>query len=149
MFPTQGWNPGILLCRRILYCLSHLGSLLRILNNDVPESSTAWHGNQSRCMGLGRAPWRRVGGQEGCAGIQRDARGFPSSRLVAVETRGNSTQECGEPGPTRSHSKRPLNPIRLPPSALQISGSLLCVQSPPPLHPPWDLGRCVSLSQPS
>ena len=149
MFPTQGWNPGLLLCRRILYCLSHLGSLLRILNNDVPESSTAWHGNQSRCMGLGRAPWRRVGGQEGCEGIQRDARGFPSSRLVAVETRGNSTQECGEPGPTRSHSKQPLNPIRLPPSALQISGSLLCVQSPPPLHPPWDLGRCVSLSQPS
>ena len=23
IFPTQGWNPGLLHCRRILYCLSH------------------------------------------------------------------------------------------------------------------------------
>ena len=26
MFPTQGLNPGLLHCRRILYCLSHQGS---------------------------------------------------------------------------------------------------------------------------
>ena len=30
IFPTQGSNPGLLHCRRILYCLSHQGSL-RIL----------------------------------------------------------------------------------------------------------------------
>ena len=28
IFPTQGWNPGLLHCRRILYPLSHLGSLI-------------------------------------------------------------------------------------------------------------------------
>ena len=27
IFPTQGSNPGLLHCRRILYCLSHQGSL--------------------------------------------------------------------------------------------------------------------------
>ena len=27
IFPTQGSNPGLLHCRWILYCLSHLGSL--------------------------------------------------------------------------------------------------------------------------
>ena len=26
IFPTQGWNPGLLLCRQILYQLSHLES---------------------------------------------------------------------------------------------------------------------------
>ena len=26
IFPTQGWNPGLPLCRQILYCLSHQGS---------------------------------------------------------------------------------------------------------------------------
>ena len=26
IFPTQGWNPGLLHCRQILYCLSHQGS---------------------------------------------------------------------------------------------------------------------------
>ena len=25
IFPTQGWNPGLLHCRRLLYCLSHWG----------------------------------------------------------------------------------------------------------------------------
>ena len=25
IFPTQGWNPGLLHCRQILYCLSHQG----------------------------------------------------------------------------------------------------------------------------
>ena len=27
IFLTQGWNPGLLHCRPILYCLSHQGSL--------------------------------------------------------------------------------------------------------------------------
>ena len=26
IFPTQGWNPGLPHCRRILHCLSHQGS---------------------------------------------------------------------------------------------------------------------------
>ena len=26
IFPTQGWNPGLLHCRQILFCLSHQGS---------------------------------------------------------------------------------------------------------------------------
>ena len=26
IFLTQGWNPGLLYCRQILYCLSHKGS---------------------------------------------------------------------------------------------------------------------------
>ena len=29
IFPTQGWNPGLLYWRQILYCLSHQGSPLR------------------------------------------------------------------------------------------------------------------------
>ena len=29
IFLTQGWNPGLLHCRRILYCLSHQGSPAR------------------------------------------------------------------------------------------------------------------------
>ena len=35
IFPTEGWNPGLLLCRQILYCLSHLESLV---NNCESES---------------------------------------------------------------------------------------------------------------
>ena len=31
IFPTQGWNPGLLHCRQILYCLSHQGSPLTAL----------------------------------------------------------------------------------------------------------------------
>ena len=26
VFPTQGWNPGLMHCRQILYCLNHQGS---------------------------------------------------------------------------------------------------------------------------
>ena len=32
LFPTQGWNPGLLHYRRILYCLSHQGIPKRHLN---------------------------------------------------------------------------------------------------------------------
>ena len=32
VFPTQGWNPGLLHCRWILYCLSHQGIPKRHLN---------------------------------------------------------------------------------------------------------------------
>ena len=30
VFPTQGLNPGLLLCRQILYRLSHLGALMLV-----------------------------------------------------------------------------------------------------------------------
>ena len=32
IFPTQGSNPGLPHCRQILYCLSHQGSLLELVN---------------------------------------------------------------------------------------------------------------------
>ena len=32
IFPTQGWNPGLLHCRWILYYLSHQGSLVKSIN---------------------------------------------------------------------------------------------------------------------
>ena len=31
IFPTQGWNPGLLYCRQVLYRLSHQGSPLKTL----------------------------------------------------------------------------------------------------------------------
>ena len=34
VFQTQGSNPGLLHCRRILYSLSHEGSPITILNHD-------------------------------------------------------------------------------------------------------------------
>ena len=37
IFPTQGSNPGLLHCKRILYCLSHQGS--PICPNNMPLSS--------------------------------------------------------------------------------------------------------------
>ena len=33
IFPTQGWNPGLPPCRRILYHLSHQGSLVVCVRN--------------------------------------------------------------------------------------------------------------------
>ena len=38
IFPTQGWNPGLLYCRRILYRLSHQGSL--VTDNIIILSTT-------------------------------------------------------------------------------------------------------------
>ena len=35
IFLTQGWNPGLLHCRWILYCLSHLGSSSNWKKNPV------------------------------------------------------------------------------------------------------------------
>ena len=31
IFPTQGWNPGLLRCSQIFYCLSHQGSPILLL----------------------------------------------------------------------------------------------------------------------
>ena len=48
IFPTQGSNPGLPHCRRILYCLSHQGSpLLRQRLNKgkwCPVTNTGWSG---------------------------------------------------------------------------------------------------------
>ena len=38
IFPTQGLNPGLLDCRWILYCLSHQGSLERILGYPISRN---------------------------------------------------------------------------------------------------------------
>ena len=38
IFPIQGWNPGLLYCRRILYRLSHQGSL--VTDNIIILSTT-------------------------------------------------------------------------------------------------------------
>ena len=39
IFPTQGWNPGLLHCRQILYQLSHKGSLRILERVAYPFSS--------------------------------------------------------------------------------------------------------------
>ena len=48
IFPTQGWNPGLLHCRQILYCLSHKGSHVRILlllfSHSVMSNTLQSHG---------------------------------------------------------------------------------------------------------
>ena len=36
VFPTHGWNPGLLECPRILYCLSHEGSLSGLVHLRSP-----------------------------------------------------------------------------------------------------------------
>ena len=40
IFPSQGLNPGLLHCRRILYCLSHYGSqrILELVAYPIPSS---------------------------------------------------------------------------------------------------------------
>ena len=39
IFPTQGWNPGLPHCRRILYQLSHQGSLCMLrFGSNIPTS---------------------------------------------------------------------------------------------------------------
>ena len=38
IFPTQGSNPGLLLCKKILYCLNHRGLLL-----STNRVATAWN----------------------------------------------------------------------------------------------------------
>ena len=35
IFPTQGWNPGLLPCRQILYHLSHQGSPFHCIDTDL------------------------------------------------------------------------------------------------------------------
>ena len=34
IYPTQGWNPGLLQCRQILYQLNHQGSQNHYLTSD-------------------------------------------------------------------------------------------------------------------
>ena len=52
IFPTQGWNPGLLHCRQILYQLSHKGS------PRIPEwvaysfSRSSWPRNQTGVSGI-------------------------------------------------------------------------------------------------
>ena len=53
IFPIQGSNPGLLLCRRILYQLSHKGSPRILEWVAYPFSSrSSWPGNQSRISSI-------------------------------------------------------------------------------------------------
>ena len=47
IFQTQGWNPGLLHCMQILYCLSHQGSSQGLLDIDIDIDSRL----------LGRRQW--------------------------------------------------------------------------------------------
>ena len=63
IFPTQVLNPGLLHCRKILYCLSHQGShslIQRLLANLRPLSSgeNYYINYPERLAGL---PWGREG----------------------------------------------------------------------------------------
>ena len=41
IFPTQGWNPGLLHCRQILYQLSYQGRLIAsVYHADIYHDST-------------------------------------------------------------------------------------------------------------
>ena len=49
IFPTQGLNPGLLHCRRILYCLSHQGSPRKLEWVAYPFSRrSSWPSNRTR-----------------------------------------------------------------------------------------------------
>ena len=48
-FPTQGWNPGLLHCRQILYCLSHQETSMFV--SSLPPKIVLWHnGKESACQ---------------------------------------------------------------------------------------------------
>ena len=42
IFPTQGWNPGLLPCRQILYHLSHQGSPFHCIDTDFVYPLVSW-----------------------------------------------------------------------------------------------------------
>ena len=42
IFLTQGWNPGLLHCRQVLYHLSHQGSLLKSTHLTPVVHTTVW-----------------------------------------------------------------------------------------------------------
>ena len=88
IFPTQGWNPGLPHCRRILYRLSHQGSrkqiFINIKNKTISEKSltiqkpTPDTRPHFRCVGSGRRrpAQRKAGRRENTtsrAGRRQDA----------------------------------------------------------------------------
>ena len=81
IFPTQGWNPGVLHCRWILYQLSHQGSQVEFKRTSlipprwpqlIPRGSTAQ-----------MVPWLTLPYQPGHASLSRvtfQQRGWPGQR---------------------------------------------------------------------
>ena len=63
IFPTQGWHPGLLHCRQILYQLSYQGTMQRLTGRS--------QGDHSRCFRAVYADifrqWGRLGRQEPCS----------------------------------------------------------------------------------
>ena len=59
MRPTQGSNPGLLHCRRILYHLSHQGSLPAGMKGDVNEEVARGNPGTLRPLGGPRGCWGR------------------------------------------------------------------------------------------
>ena len=57
IFPTRGWNLGLLHCRQILYHLSHQGSP-DVINTIQLSSDTVHHKMASGCTGEGLSPTR-------------------------------------------------------------------------------------------
>ena len=60
IFPTQGLDPGFQHCRRILYCLSHQGSLEFKLDSDSQTLSLFTNLTTSEALGKARHPWALV-----------------------------------------------------------------------------------------
>ena len=80
-FPTQGWNPGLLRCRRILYHLSHQGNPLR----DVAYCPL----NPSGTLGFGEARGGKGLASHRLASVSISppggAHSFPDSRASQIE----------------------------------------------------------------
>ena len=66
IFPTQGWNPGLLHCRQILYQLSHQGSLflLKIIINHL-----VFICRHLRTMQIGMSRNKKLNEEEKCVYI--------------------------------------------------------------------------------
>ena len=61
IFPTQGWNPGLLHCRQILYCLSHQGRPREpeIWFKIVYINLASWFMSERRALSVGNKAVRR------------------------------------------------------------------------------------------
>ena len=89
IFPTQGLNPGLPHCRRILYQLSHQGSP-RTPRSPQPADLLQWRRLQARPTAPSLCRPLVAGGRHG------------AGQLAAPPRRPPGTSESGEPG-TRSH----------------------------------------------
>ena len=63
IFPTQGWHPGLLHCRQILYQLSHQGSMQRLAGRSQGDHSWCFRAVYTDIF----RQWGRLGRQEPCS----------------------------------------------------------------------------------